>query len=179
MVKEKKFNKFSSTKAEFIPYIIFGISSMPFGNSATSVQIHNKEISPIELRDLDYLGRRLEVTTVTSQKKYSLDRLLQNKSIIKSLVNLEDDWNGYGGQPIDQELIERVDKILPQFEIQPQIFPTGRGSIQFDFFKDEDNFLEIEISSEEISVYKKIGDDEEEFKLDYPGLITLANEFNA
>jgi|GEM_PF-2678721 len=176
MATKKRYNQ-STSSTEIIPYIIFGIS-MSFGSSSTSLPVLEKKIYPVELRDPKYYGSKAGFTQVSNQNKYSLDRLQQNKSIITSLGELGNNWNGYGGEPISSDLIENIKNILSEFEIQPQIFPTGRGSIQLDFFKSDDNLLEIEISSDGVFAFKKVGDREEEFDLQLSEIIPIANEFN-
>lgn len=170
--------KHFSNSTEFFPFLVIGLT-MSFGSSTPNFYAVDKKVEPIEIRDPKYYANRSDFSHVSAQKKFSLDRLKQNKKIIRSLAALEEGWNGYGGRTIEPQLISQVESILPEFEIQPQIFPTGRGSIQLDFVKSEDVFLEVEISSTEIFAYRKSGEKEEELELDFSELILLANEFNA
>src|SRR5690554_1248365 len=66
----------------------------------------------------------------------SIVELQQNNKILDQISHLEENWNGYGAQPIADKIIYKVKSILPNLKKQPAIFPTGRNSIQLEYEKD-------------------------------------------
>lgn len=72
---------------------------------------------------------------------------------LASFARLEKGWNGYKGEAIPIEVITKVTQLLLDLSFQPNIFPTGRGSIQVEHYRDDDNFVELEVFEDNISVY--------------------------
>ncbi len=107
-------------------------------------------------------------TRFNNSERFSLEQLKNNKRKLKSLKKLSQNWNGYDGESFDSGLISKVETILSDLDYQPQIFPTGRGTIQVEKYLDENNLIEIEISKDEIFAYQvKDGEElEEEISLD-------------
>lgn len=66
---------------------------------------------------------------------------------IDDVASLEDGWNGYGAKKFSSELIDFVREILDCLPIQPEIFPTANDSIQLEYHKDNDSYLEFEVKS--------------------------------
>lgn len=60
---------------------------------------------------------------------------LAEKSI-EEISLLKDNWNENGAKPFSKELVQRAKNYLDTCHGEPEIFPTARGSIQFewDFF---------------------------------------------
>jgi hypothetical protein len=85
-------------------------------------------------------------------------RLRQNLSALIEIGNLEENWNQYGAKRFNQNLIYKCMNIITETELkyQPEIFPTGRQSIQFEYEPDENHYLEIEIFDSKIKLYKRI-----------------------
>lgn len=99
-------------------------------------------------------------TRFNNSERFSLEQLKNNKRKLEAFKKLSDNWNGYNGEPFEEELIASVEKIIADLDYQPQIFPTGRGSIQIEKQIDEDNFVEIEISKDEVFAYQVKGGQE-------------------
>lgn len=93
-------------------------------------------------------------TRFNNSERFSLEQLKNNKKKLESFKLLPANWNGYNGESFDAELIEKVKKIVSELEYQPLVFPTGRGSIQIERQIDDYNFVEIEISKNEIFAYQ-------------------------
>lgn len=86
--------------------------------------------------------------------KYSLEQLKLNKLKLRSLKNLGKNWNNYNAPSIECDVIDKAEKIISNLDYQPDIFPTGRGSIQIEYFLDDQNLVEIEIEIEKIYAYR-------------------------
>lgn len=118
-------------------------------------------------------------TTSNRKERHSLELLKLNKLKLKSFLKLEENWNGYDGEFITEELIKKTEKIISSLDYQPQIFPTGRGTIQLEQYKDDENLVEAEVSLEQIDVYSIIKGIENECEVDLKQLnklFTLLNE---
>ena len=71
--------------------------------------------------------------------------------IIKTIDRLNDigslsyNWDGYDAKPFNFELINKCKKIVRILSYQPDIYPTGRQSIQFQCELSNKSYLEFEI----------------------------------
>lgn len=63
-------------------------------------------------------------------------------------------WNGYEGENSLKLGLFLKFKIISDLDYQPQIFPTGRGTIQIEKYINDDNLIEIEVSNEQIFAYQ-------------------------
>lgn len=64
---------------------------------------------------------------------------------LNEIGNLPYDWNGYGAGPFSPALIDKCEKIVNGLSHQPEIYPTGRQSIQFQYQLEDRSYLEFEI----------------------------------
>lgn len=64
---------------------------------------------------------------------------------LKEISYLKYDWNGYQAQPFQSRLIKKCKRILQELNHVPQIFPTARNSIQFEYELEDGSYLEFEI----------------------------------
>lgn len=102
------------------------------------------------------------MSTISQKNKnsfdgYSTSTLIQNKKYdmlcfssfarktIHKIAHLKDCWDGYNAKAISSVIIERALKLVDFISYEPQIYPTPRGTIQFEFYNKNDNYLEIEI----------------------------------
>ncbi len=95
----------------------------------------------------------------------SVELTNKNLNVLNSFKNLKKDWNGYGADPIDSAVIEKAISIIKILNHQPEVFPTACNSVQMEYSFPNDNYLEIEIFSECIRIYKAVGGCEEEKQL--------------
>jgi len=77
---------------------------------------------------------------VTKDKK-----MIFNLSVMDDIEALKDDWNGYGAKMFTSDLINMCTSLIESLEFQPEIYPTGRSSIQFQYELDDRSYLEFEI----------------------------------
>lgn len=108
-------------------------------------------------------------------ERFSLEQLKFNKKRLETFRELPENWNGYNSQKLNSDLIALVTKIISNLEYQPQIFPTGRGSIQLEKHIDENNFVEIEISYDDIFAYKVINGSETEESISFDRVNAILN----
>lgn len=110
---------------------------------------------------------------------------------IKQNLNLEkiyrfasytNNWDGYGAPPIDKKVIDKSIKFIFEKNLitQPSVFPTGRGTIQFEFEPDENHYMEIEIFKNYLNYLSIVYSEEEELeKLDWEEIIKKVNDFQS
>ena len=61
--------------------------------------------------------------------------LFQSYVVLFSLTELKENWDGEGAKPFSEALIRRVVEILTTLDKVPEIYPTGRDSIQLEYHK--------------------------------------------
>lgn len=88
--------------------------------------------------------------------------LQKNIELINSYKNLDDNWNGYGALKFSESVIDNALYVLYFLSRQPDVFPTGRNSIQFEYEKDNGDYLEFEIYEDHITAFKIIASEETE-----------------
>lgn len=71
---------------------------------------------------------------------------------IEYIKSLKNNWNGYGTKPISESIINKALKLIKELKPIPEVFPTGRGSIQFEWEKDS-LYLEMEILEDKIKIF--------------------------
>lgn len=85
-----------------------------------------------ELNDIiTFLGQRLEANLIK----------------LEDIKKLEFNWNGYNANPIPEEIIEKVKKVIIKLgnDKQPEIFPTGRETIQIEYeYKKKEIYYVVE-----------------------------------
>ncbi|MCF0059912.1 hypothetical protein MUK70_11735 [Dyadobacter chenwenxiniae] len=75
----------------------------------------------------------------------------------------KEDWDGYGGLPFSDKVIDNTKFVINSFHQQPHISPTGRGSVQLSY-RLEEKCIEVEISDNlEVEVLEIIGVVEREY----------------
>lgn len=91
--------------------------------------------------------QRDEITTKSAHN------IQDNIDVLLDIYALKDDWNGEGAAKFDKDLILKCIQLINSKDLkhQPEIFPTGRDSIQFEYEKENGDYLEFEIYSDHIS----------------------------
>ena len=86
-------------------------------------------------------------------------------------------WNGNGAMSFEIALLEKAAQILKSLAYQPQIFPTTRQSVQFEYHKKNGDYLEFEIFDDKVIAYSKQKETENERELnsleDINGLVEI------
>lgn len=93
------------------------------------------------------LFENIDVTTTYDSAKWS-DAILDSYIKLGQIKRLGDNWNGCGARAFDDVLINTVYKLIPMLIRQPEIFPTGRNTIQLEYDGTNESYLEIEIMNE-------------------------------
>ena len=70
----------------------------------------------------------------------------ENLRKLEQISLLADNWDGNGAKAFDKQLIAKVKDLIGVLDVQPEIFPLSYGSIQMEYEKEDDSYLEIEIN---------------------------------
>ena len=104
--------------------------------------------------------------TTTKPVVYSGSKLYKNLVTLRGFKNLAENWNGNGAMPFEAGLIEKATGMMMALKRQPQIFPTARQSVQFEYHKANGDYLEFEIFKDKIIAYSEQMNEEYERELD-------------
>lgn len=92
---------------------------------------------------------------------------------------LQPNWDSYGANAFASSFIDQVESLVRRLPHIPSIFPTGRGSIQFEYDYNG-NYLEVEIyENGDITYYKELsnGDYEENEIYSYDEIVKAVEKF--
>ena len=85
--------------------------------------------------------------------------LTENIDQLREIANMEDNWNGEGGLSFGKDFIQELRDLVSIMQLQPDIAPTGRGSIDFEYGsrKKGHKYLGLEIfeKGRRVLVYSK------------------------
>lgn len=90
----------------------------------------------------------------------SLNSLVATILKLQSFRELKKGWNGYDADPLPGTLIDRALALLNEPRIMyfiPEVFPTARDSIQFEYRRPEGGYLEVEIFKDTFAMYMEDG----------------------
>lgn len=98
----------------------------------------------------------------TQAHKYKIifnTRIIDNPRIerikkLKRIAALPDNWNGNGAKAFSKSLIDKVDNLVLNLLITPEVFPTAENSIQLEYDKADKSHLEIEIFEDRAEIYE-------------------------
>lgn len=101
-------------------------------------------------------------TSINSLEK----NYLEASAMLNEIAKLKDNWNNNGANSFSAKLIEKCRGILMQLAAEPFICPTACGSIQFEYEKENGDYLEFEIYEDRIEVFlDTLSGGEKEFNL--------------
>ena len=78
---------------------------------------------------------------------YIGEDLRDNLDRLNMIEQLEDNWNGEGASAFSRELVVKVRNIVLKLNLQPEVFPTARDSIQLEHYINK-KYLEFEVSEQ-------------------------------
>lgn len=116
---------------------------------------------------------------------YGVDNLnseqRENLDILSSFKTLEDNWDDCDAIAPKKEIIEIAQKLVKKLQRQPEIFPTPDGGVQFEYDREQNRHLNIEILSEQkVNIFEMFSDrtyKEEIFDLDVENIKQRVDEF--
>lgn len=128
----------------------------------------------------DFIKDEINNLSKIYSENYQLKKKLNNINTILSFKKFGTNWNENGAEPFSEEIIQKALEFInsANLKFQPNVFPTGRQSIQFEYEKSNGNYLEIEIFEDKYSVYSEIDDKEIEYEpLSINEIMKLIDDF--
>lgn len=106
-------------------------------------------------------------------------KLQENLDLIGKFKSFENNWNGYDVLKFSKSVIDNARSALYFLDRQPDVFPTGRNSIQFEYEKENGDYLEFEIFEDSIVAFQIISDEENECLVNEMEMRKMVAEFYA
>lgn len=88
---------------------------------------------------------------------------------LDDIMDLKDNWNDNGAKCFSRQLVEKCRTIVNDLVVEPFICPTACGSIQFEYEKEDGDYLEFEVFENRIEVFSDTKENGER-ELDLKGI---------
>lgn len=98
---------------------------------------------------------------------------------ILDISHFGEGWDGYNAPPIPAKVISRTKGLLVMLPDGARVFPTGRRTIQLEYHKDDDNYLELEVSETSFEIYSLKDNEEFEDSVQEGELVKIVRAFLA
>ena len=112
------------------------------------------------LISIAYTYKGLDINSIAKYRKLELKKRSTIKNIdrLRKFYQLENNWDGYGAEKIEGDLINFCLKVIRLLDDdkQPLINPTGRNSIQLEYEKEDGTYFELEFFSKNVIVLFRI-----------------------
>lgn len=119
-----------------------------FADSA--VPTYNNSFYPFQLYP-DKIEANSGTNLIEPDIKKAIDKT-RNLRTLENIQKLENDWNGYGAESFPTDVISLSRDIVMILDYQPEIFPTGRQTVQMEYELSDRSYLEIEVYEEKIKI---------------------------
>lgn len=74
---------------------------------------------------------------------------------LEEISKYEANWNGYGAEPFDKDLIAKCREIIDNLFVYPMVYPTANDSINLEY-KNSTLYFEIEVFSAACTLFCEI-----------------------
>ena len=111
-------------------------------------------------------------TEVTNEVIVNLSKHIDNINKLYKYSLYDYNWNLNGAEPFSKELINTAWEKINGLAIQPNVFPTACGCIQFEYSGDNGNYMEFEIYEDRIEMFKIIN------KTEYEETLSISDDLN-
>lgn len=106
-------------------------------------------ISEEEYKKLNQASRMKAYSVLLSKESSELKtHNLQKITVIRSFRK---NWNGNGAPALPKKLLDKTERLINELIIQPEIFPTALGTIQFEYDNSRRDHMEIEIDTSDVA----------------------------
>lgn len=140
------------TNPIIVEAMLFSIPIIGCSNTETQFHLPIKDSHRVVATNVE---PPIQDLTRTTNAFWPIIALGDNFYRLNSFKNLKKGWDGYCADVIPLDAIDRAFSLLLDLHFQPEIFPTGRGSIQIEKYLDDDTFVEVEVSSDKIGIYSE------------------------
>ncbi|MCH7828194.1 MAG: hypothetical protein IIC75_09545 [Bacteroidetes bacterium] len=177
--------KFGTSFIEDKPYAVEG-SDIPYNKYFDPYHISMLEDELLKMKfTLNSLTTKLkELTNISNSQRKEIFAIKKahNLDKVSRFAEYKNNWDGYGAPKISNKIIEKSIKLIfeNKITIQPNFFPTGRGTLQFELEPDDNHYLEIELFSDKIHGLIIINDEETKLNnLNWEHTIKTINDFQS
>ena len=147
----------------------------------TAVPTYKNSFYPFPLYS-DKFKSNSETNLIEPDIRKAIDKTSSLRTL-ENIQKLENDWNGYGAESFPANVISLSRDIVMILDYQPDIFPTGRQTVQMEYELSDRSYLEIEIYEERIKIMEvpqRRYSEAKKFELlasDYSKIKTIVNDF--
>lgn len=100
---------------------------------------------------------------------------------LESFSSLKKGWDGYHAEAIPESVISKTRDLLLEVKTPSnpklQVFPTGRKTVQIEYYIDDNNQIEVEVFQEHYNVFVASQGAEKEEQVTKKKAITILNDF--
>lgn len=152
-------------------YTVKSVTTYVMNEICDKVKSSCKKKSGIKNTIIEYNSEKDEQLEKIYLMAYECINSLEKNYIVASIAlneieKLEYNWNNNGANSFSTKLIEKCRRIMIQLAAEPFICPTACGSIQFEYEKENGDYLEFEIYEDKIEVFSDtLSSGEKEFNL--------------
>lgn len=136
---------FSTITSAFIT----SLSTLTIVNALPTGSLPDNNIPP-NLLQPKYYNQNNNSSNNTNKELYDTYQQCLNIRKINDISLLKENWNGYGAEPFSKETILISQYIINLLSKQPDIYPTGRDSIQMQYELPDNSYLEFEVFKDKI-----------------------------
>lgn len=72
---------------------------------------------------------------------------------LDEFAELQPGWNGYDAQPLSPAVLVNAKAIVNALSPAPAVFPTANDSVQLEYTKPDDDYLELEVTTDTVYAY--------------------------
>ncbi len=77
-------------------------------------------------------------------------------SLLDEFASYEKNWNNNDADPFSDVLIQKCKALIGELNVIPEIFPVANNSIQFEFDKENGDFLKFNVFDDHITMFMKL-----------------------
>lgn len=132
-------------RLDYVPNYLIPRSTIDLKYSNTFNNIPNSnDFYFTKLQDFPQIvhERTINLSETNIQKLISKSASLQK---LNNIQNLKENWNGYGADAIPDTVLSLCRNIVMVLDVQPDIYPTGRRTIQMEYEIEDRSYLEFEV----------------------------------
>lgn len=100
-----------------------------------------------------------------------------NLETLDNFKALQFNWNGNNAEPFSESLIEKAKSIIFHLKYQPEVFPTAKQSVQFEYEKENGDYLEFEIFEDSITCLQIVSGNESESQIKDSEIFSKLDQF--
>ncbi|MFD0825873.1 hypothetical protein ACT8ZR_09360 [Neobacillus sp. M.A.Huq-85] len=122
-----------------------------------------------------YASNNTPTSNISTSVLLEESKKIMNVKKLLTIGKLNEGWNHNGANPFSKNLIKSCENLICDIIVQPELFPTGRDSIQIEYEKPDGEYLELEIFEDKVNMLM-IDSDDNEKEEEFPLNITKINE---